>query len=186
MRLSATSGSRRRAAILLASFKVAAETESRLELQTKRVVAFAAAAFLGVFGGVFTGAAWHFYRPYRTPPQVFMVGGLGAILLALALLMLYFGLRRPDRIVIDGATREIAFDRRRNPLRLSFDRIKEVKVETENRSRRRERLIVRSVKLVTDGGETIEVDAGSDSEEMIQLAAKLRRVLGKPLPDQPS
>jgi len=173
----------RRAAILFASFKAkaAAETESRLELQKKRSVAFAAAAFLGVFGGVFTGAAWHFYRPYRTPPQVFMVGGLGAALLALALLMAYFGLRRQDRIVVDGAAREIVFDRRRNPLRLPFDRITEVKVGTEDRSRGRGRLVVHTVVLVADGGETIEVDAASDPEQMIRLAAKLRRILGKPL-----
>ena len=181
MEFTFSSQARRTTAKVLAQYKVAEETESRLVLQTKRIVALLAAAFVGLFGAVTTGVAFGaFYPPLDSSDlgTLWLGGGLGIAMLLLALMFLYGGLRRPDRIVADAHRREVLFERRKDPRRVSFDEIDEIAVRTEDRSRRRERCIVHPVVVVTKDGTEIQVDAASDIEEMIRLAAKLRRVTG--------
>lgn len=183
MSVSMTVGRRKRKARVFSQFKVAQETEDCLVLETKRITALLAAAFLGTFGGIVTAAASHFYPPLDRNDlgTLLLGGGLGVVLLALALMFLYFGLRRPDRIVVDRGAREIRFERRRDSQTLPFDLLAEVSVRTENRSRGRERCIVHPVVLVTRDARELQVDAASDIEAMIALAAKLRRATGIPL-----
>lgn len=181
MGLSITAGARTKTAKMLCRFKISEETQDRLVLQAKRITALLAAAFVGIFGGIFAGVAGSHFYPPRDQDELWVLligGGLGVVLLALALMFLYFGLRRPDRIVLDARRREARFERRRDPLSLLFDLLAGVEVRTENRSRARERCIVHPVVLVTRDGGELEIDAASDIEEMIRLAAKLRGVTG--------
>lgn len=182
MEITASSRVRTTTAKVLAQYKVAEETDTRLVLQGKRIVAFVAAAVLGTFGGVTAGVAFaNSYPPLHSSDlgTLWLGGGLGIAMLLLALTSLYFGLRRPDRIVADSQRREVLFERRKSPGSISFAEIAEIAVRTEDRSRRRrERCIVHPVIVVAKDGAELEVDASSDIEEMIRLAAKLRRVTG--------
>jgi hypothetical protein len=182
MSVTMTVGRRTNTARVLSQFKVAEGTGERLVLQSKRIGALLAAAFLGTFGGIVTAATSHFYPPLdRNDLGTLLVGGVfGVVPLALALMFLYFGLRRPERIVVDPGARQVRFERRRDPLTLPFDLLAEVCVRTENRSRARERCIVHPVVLVTRDGREFQVDAASDVEQMIALAAKLRHATGIP------
>jgi hypothetical protein len=186
MQISTSTRSRSTRAKVLAQFRVAEESERGLVLQQRRLFSLLAAAFTGTFGALVTGAATHFYPPRGRDDlgTLLLGGGFGVTLLALAAMFLYFGLRRPDRIVVDASKNEVRFERRRNPLRLPFDQLKEVAVRTENRSRRRELCIVHPVVLVTPDGRELQVDAASDVEAMIALAARLRRATGLALPER--
>lgn len=187
--MSVTTRSRRPGVRVLAQFRLVRETEQILVLQQRRLFSFLAAAFTGTIGAVVVAAAAHFYPPRDRDDvaTLLLAGVLSVLLLALAAMFLYFGLRRPDRIVVDVSRREIRFERRRHPSTVSFDLLKEVSLRTEKRSRGRERSIVHPVVLVTADGRELLVDAASDVEAMIVLAAKLRRATGLPAPaPQPS
>lgn len=182
MEITVSSGARAKTGKMLAQYKVAEENETRLVLHTKRIAAFIAAAVLGVFGGGITAVTFvNFYPPLHSSDlgTLWLGGGFGIVMLALALVFLYFGLRRPDRIVADAGQREIVFERRRKSARVPFHQIAEVVVRTKDRfPRRRERCIVHPVVVVATDGTELEVDASSNIEEMIRLAAKLRRITG--------
>ncbi len=177
------SGGRHRGVRLFSRFKVAGETDDLLVLQRKRIAALLAAAFAGVFGGVFAGVALHFYPGREDVIQVQLVGILGGVLLAVALMFLYFGLRRPDRIVCDRRGRQVRFESTRKSKRrvLGFDELERVELAPELRRMGAERVRVHVVRLHTRSEEAIEVDVATDLEEMIRLAARLRRVTELPL-----
>jgi len=188
MEITASAATRETTAKVLAQYKVADDTETRLVLRSKRIIALLAAAFVGSFGGVTTGVAFsNFYPPMNSSDlgTLWLGGGLGIAMLLLALTFLYFGLRRPDHIVAESHQKEILFDRRKNPARIPFQEIAEIAVRTENRSRRRERCIVHPVVVVTKDGAETRVDASSDVEAMIRLAAKLRRITGVTIGEEP-
>lgn len=186
MSISVTSGTRTSVAKVLSQYRIEEKTDERLVLQTKRTVALVAAALLGLFGGAVAAATSHFYPPMHQDDKwtLLLGGGIGVLALALAVLFLYFGLRKQDRIILDAQQKEIRFARRRVPAVVPFELIEEVVVRTENRSRRRERCIVHPVVLVIRDGRELEIDAASDIEEMIRLAADVRRVTGVALPEE--
>jgi len=184
MEITASAATRRTTAKVLAQYKVSEDSETRLVLRGRRIFGLLAAAFVGAFGGVTTGVAFsNFYPPMNSSDlgTLWLGGGLGIAMLLLALTFLYFGMRRPDHIVADSRQKEILFDRRKNPARIPFEEITEIAVRTENRSRRRERCIVHPVVVVTKDAAETRVDASSDVEAMIRLAAKLRRITGVPI-----
>lgn len=180
MSISITAGTGRKTARVLSQYRVVQEAPDRLVMQTKRIAALLAAAFVGTFGGVVTAAAARFYPPVHEEDvgTLALGGGLGVVLLVLAVMFLYFSLRKPDRILVDAERREVRFERRRDPMTLPFDLLAEVALRTEDRSRPRERCVVHPVVLVTRDGRELQVDAASDIEQMIALAAKLRNVTG--------
>ncbi|MDH3467568.1 MAG: hypothetical protein OES26_16955 [Gammaproteobacteria bacterium] len=178
---------RSRKGILVASMKLVEQNESRLVLHSKRLSAWIAAAVTGAMSSLFIYAFLHFYRqdPHEWIAHL-IVGGLGVVLAGLTVMFLYFGIRRPDRIDVDAGRETVEFDRRRDSAEILFSDVSKIDLRSEDRSRRRrERCLVHPVVLVTRDGREFEIDAASNLEQMIKLAASLRQVIGLPPANDP-